>query len=229
MASNQALQIVDRVVANHASFKFAARDLEALAPDRSAVEALIGAWRSGTAPPWLVAHLLGCIGHDAGYAATREILLSAPGSLAESYAGVALAKIRGAGARADLAALLRMRPARAAAKERPTGCSFSEDQRRLTPSRRLVSTVASVRARPARSWLLSRFQASSWSSFSELAGNEASWSCSGCSRPATVLRNGLLTAGVGERCETSSSPFKARSSATLRVSQWLGRHGGVQR
>jgi len=113
MAASKALSIVNEVLANQASFKPAARDLEKLAPDSPATHALIDAFRDGRAPAWMVAHLLGCIGHDEGCPVVREILVSAPGSLAESYAGVALAKMRGNRAIDDLTTLLTEAPHKA--------------------------------------------------------------------------------------------------------------------
>jgi len=112
MAKSKAMSIVSQVAANHAYFKLAAVDLEKLKPDPGATHALIEALRDGTAPAWMVAHLLGCSGHDDGYAVAREILVSAPGCLAESYAGVALAKIRGSGALDDLVSLLTEAPSK---------------------------------------------------------------------------------------------------------------------
>jgi len=112
LTDSRALELVEKVLSNDALFKLAARELESLSPDLRAAEVLIEAFRGGRAQPWLTAYLLGCIGHEAGYAVVREILLAAPRSLAESYAGVALAKIRGAGAFEDLAALLTEAPQR---------------------------------------------------------------------------------------------------------------------
>jgi len=113
MRASRALNSVKKAIANHAYFKIASRDLEKLAPDAAATQALIEAFRGRSAPAWLVAHLLGCNGHDDGYALVREILLSAPGLLAESYAGVALTKIRGNRAFDDLASLLTEAPHKA--------------------------------------------------------------------------------------------------------------------
>jgi len=113
MVTSKALNIVSKVLANHAYFKAAARDLEKLAPDLPATHALVDAFRNGSAPAWMAAHLLGCIGHEDAYPIVREILVSAPGSLAESYAGVALAKIRGERAIDDLRLLLTEAPHKA--------------------------------------------------------------------------------------------------------------------
>lgn len=101
-----AVELVEKAVANHAFFKQVASKLERLPPDAAAANAVVAAFRKGEAPPWLTACLLGCIGHDAGYEVVREILLEAPGQLAESYAGSALVKIAGARAFDDLCGLL---------------------------------------------------------------------------------------------------------------------------
>ncbi|WP_104985660.1 hypothetical protein [Sorangium cellulosum] len=110
MMSDTSTQLVAMVLADHGRFKHVAAELERRAPDADAAGALVEAYRAEEAPPWLAAHLLGCIGHEAGYATVREILLNAPGSLAESYAGPALAKIRGERALQDLCVLLRDAP-----------------------------------------------------------------------------------------------------------------------
>lgn len=110
MTSVSSTKLVAAALANHAGFKHVAEELERRAPDADAAKALVDAHHAGTAPSWLVAHLLGCIGHEIGYAVVREILLSAPGMLAESYAGPALAKIRGERALPDLCVLLRDAP-----------------------------------------------------------------------------------------------------------------------
>src|SRR3712207_3109990 len=86
-------------------FKDVSAELEKRPPDAPAAHHLIAAFQSGQAPAWLVAVLLGRVGHEVGYATAREILLSAPGSFAENYAGAALARIRREGALEDLCAL----------------------------------------------------------------------------------------------------------------------------
>lgn len=113
MTTDTSTELVATALVDHAMFKHVAAELERRVPDADAAGALIDAYRVGAAPPWLVAHLLGCIGHEVGYALVREILLSAPGTLAESYAGPALAKIRGEHALSDLCALLRDAPEQA--------------------------------------------------------------------------------------------------------------------
>ncbi|WP_437607670.1 hypothetical protein WMF20_43370 [Sorangium sp. So ce834] len=113
MMSDTSTKLVAAALADHARFKHVAAELGRRAPDADAAGALVDAYRAGEAPPWLVAHLLGCIGHEVGYALVREILLSAPGMLAESYAGPALAKILGEHALSDLCMLLRDAPKQA--------------------------------------------------------------------------------------------------------------------
>ncbi|MDC3979815.1 hypothetical protein [Polyangium jinanense] len=110
MMSDTSTKLVTTAIANHARFKDVAAELERRTPDADAASALVEAYRAEEAPPWLAAHLLGCIGHELGYATVREILLNAPGMLAESYAGPALAKILGERALPDLCALLRDAP-----------------------------------------------------------------------------------------------------------------------
>jgi len=105
--------LVAIAIANRSQFKNVAAALEKRQPDASAALLLVSAYREGRAPGWLTAHLLGCIGDEAGYETVRDILLSAPGALAESYAGPALAKIRGARAFEDLCGLLRGAPKQA--------------------------------------------------------------------------------------------------------------------
>jgi hypothetical protein len=99
-------EIVERVAAHHPLFKEAARVFLEREPDDAAGMALVQAYRGGAAPAWMTAHLLGCLRAECGYDTVREILLAAPGLLAESYAGVAMARIRGFRARGELVALM---------------------------------------------------------------------------------------------------------------------------
>src|SRR5262245_8536078 len=98
MPADTAGELIAKAVANHAFFKDVASELERLPPSRAAADAMANAFLAGTAPAWLTAHLLGCVRDKSSYALVREILLSAPGLLAESYAGPALARIGGASA-----------------------------------------------------------------------------------------------------------------------------------
>ncbi|MGK3991101.1 hypothetical protein WME99_49090 [Sorangium sp. So ce136] len=110
MMSDTSSKLVATALADHRRFKHVAAELERRVPDADAASTLVQAYRVGEAPPWLAAYLLGCIGHEVGYATAREVLLTAPGLLAESYAGPALAKILGERALPDLCALLRDAP-----------------------------------------------------------------------------------------------------------------------
>jgi len=101
-----AIELIDAVVEDHASFKRVGPKLEAMPPDEAAAKRLIRAYKSESVPPWLTAYLLGCVGHAAGYKTAKQILLDNPGLSAESYAGVALAKIRGTEAYRDLKTII---------------------------------------------------------------------------------------------------------------------------
>lgn len=95
-------ELVTDAVADRRSFKDVGRKLEELPPDAEAAKTVVAAYGNGQAEPWMTAYLLGCIGHEAGYDTTRAILLGGYRQLSESYAGVALALIRGAAAYEDL-------------------------------------------------------------------------------------------------------------------------------
>jgi hypothetical protein len=99
-------EIVERVVALHLLFKKAGEVFQEREPDDAAGVVLVQAYRGGVAPAWMTAYLLGCLRAECGYGTVREILLAAPGLLAESYAGVAMARIRGARARGELVTLM---------------------------------------------------------------------------------------------------------------------------
>ncbi|MEO0531619.1 MAG: hypothetical protein AAF266_13750 [Planctomycetota bacterium] len=96
------VELVNNAVTERLSFKKAGQRLEQLAPDADAARTLVAAYEQGHAEPWMTAYLLGCIGHEAGYDTTREILIGGHRQLSESYAGVALALIGGAAAYDDL-------------------------------------------------------------------------------------------------------------------------------
>lgn len=99
-------ELVERTLLDHTLFPRASELLQARLPDDATSELLIEEYRTGRAPPWLAAHLLGCLRAPAGYSVVREILISAPGLTAEAYAGVALARIDPALARGDLLLLM---------------------------------------------------------------------------------------------------------------------------
>lgn len=104
--------IVAAAIDKHLLMKMAGDRLRKLPADESAAARLVRAYETGDAPPWLAAYLLGCIGHDRGYDTVKAILLSSPGMLAESYAGVALMRIRGEEAGGDLERILTEGPTR---------------------------------------------------------------------------------------------------------------------
>ena len=94
--------IVRVVVEKHLRFKTAGLVFEEREPDDESARDLIAAYREGRSPPWMTAYLLGCLRAPSAYETVKQILTTAPRLLAESYAGVAMARIRGAGAEADL-------------------------------------------------------------------------------------------------------------------------------
>lgn len=94
-AGRQIPELIQGALEDHSSFKQVYFELERRRPSRAGAELLIEAHRRGDAPDYLAAALLGQCRHAIGYQTVRNILLSAPGYLAESYAGVALAKIAG--------------------------------------------------------------------------------------------------------------------------------------
>lgn len=96
------MDLVRTAISNRASFKFVVGELEKRPPSKAAAEAVTEVYGLGDAPPWLAAVLLGACRDKVGYDTVRGILLSAPGLGAESYAGVALFKIRGGEALDDL-------------------------------------------------------------------------------------------------------------------------------
>jgi HEAT repeat protein len=89
------------------SFKAAAVALERLPPDEEAAATVVAAYQQGRVDPWLAALLIGAIRHEHGYPTALAILRRGAGQLSESYAGPAMAKIRGVEAFDDLAAVLR--------------------------------------------------------------------------------------------------------------------------
>jgi hypothetical protein len=99
-------EIVERAAARPLLFKKAGEIFQEREPDDVAGSALVQLYRDGVAPAWMTAYLLGCLRAECGYDTAREILLAAPGLLAESYAGVAMVRIRGSRARGDLIALM---------------------------------------------------------------------------------------------------------------------------
>ncbi len=80
--------LVKTAIREDVSFKLVVAELKKRPPSKAAAETVIEAYRLGDTPPWLAAMLLGECRDKVGYATTREILLSAPRHLAESYAGI---------------------------------------------------------------------------------------------------------------------------------------------
>ncbi|WP_345720086.1 hypothetical protein [Herpetosiphon gulosus] len=118
---DNSVELVRYALHDPAKFKLVDPALAQHAPDPAAANLLIAAFEAGTAPAWLVAYLLGRIGADCGYATVRAIVLAALGQLAESYAAVAMVRIRGAQAFADLAELLNTAPQRASREAAANG------------------------------------------------------------------------------------------------------------
>ncbi len=100
------LELVQLAVERGVSFKLVGAHLGGEEPSRDASLWLVRAYEAGTAKPWMTAYLLGQARHADGYATIKEILLAAPGSSAESYAGPAMARIDPVRAFADLASIV---------------------------------------------------------------------------------------------------------------------------
>lgn len=105
-----ALDLVRAAIAWQPNVKVASDALVFRSPDSAAAEYLVAAFARGEVPPWMTAHLLGQLRAAGGYDTVRGILLAAPGQLAESYAGTALARIRGMEALPDLVEVLNNAP-----------------------------------------------------------------------------------------------------------------------
>jgi len=101
-----AVELVKSAIEDIRLFKRVGRRLEALPPDEVAAIELVRAYHEGKAEPWMTAYLLGCIAHISGYDTAKAILLAHPGLLAESYAGIALARMAGANAYDDLRSIM---------------------------------------------------------------------------------------------------------------------------
>lgn len=101
-ANASSRDLVAAVLSRHELMKVVGPLLDARPPDLDAAEYLL----THRSEPWLTAYLLGCVGHEHGYDLVLRILLDSPGRLAESYAGVALAKINPSRAAADLVRML---------------------------------------------------------------------------------------------------------------------------
>ena len=99
------LELVEAAIAG-TGWKSAGLALEARVPDAACAHAIMTAYRSGRCEAWMAAWLLGANGHPDGYETVLAILRSGAGKGSESYAGVALAKMRGDDALPDLVAIL---------------------------------------------------------------------------------------------------------------------------
>jgi hypothetical protein len=110
LTTSSGAELVELAATNHPAFKDVGAELARRAADPRAADALIAAYGTGRMPPWLVAYLLGCVRARQGYDVAREVLLAAPGFLAESYAGSAMARIAGGAAYDDLAKLVMEAP-----------------------------------------------------------------------------------------------------------------------
>lgn len=98
----ESLELVDLVIAHHPYMKRVGPELARRGPSEESAQHLLQHLRAGRVPPFLAAFLFGQIAHPIAYSAVLEILLAAHGMLAESYAGVALARILGQSAVPDL-------------------------------------------------------------------------------------------------------------------------------
>jgi hypothetical protein len=80
--------------------------LEQRAPDESTASLVISAYEGGRTPAWVAAYLLGCLRAPSAYKTVRAILEVGPELSGGVYAGPAMARIAGTGARADLLHLM---------------------------------------------------------------------------------------------------------------------------
>ncbi len=91
-------------------FKTVGRELARRGPSVEAVDVLVKALRARSAQPWLIAHLLGRVGHEAGYDAVCDIIMDPDLTYADGYAGAALVRIDAKKASADLIRMLSEAP-----------------------------------------------------------------------------------------------------------------------
>ncbi len=99
-------EIAEAAIADRLLFKFASRELANRNPDQAAALRLVAAYERGEAEPWVVAHLLGQVGHRCGYQTVKDILITHHDRGAGSYAGPAMARIAGREALEDLRHLM---------------------------------------------------------------------------------------------------------------------------
>jgi hypothetical protein len=107
LATMSSRDLVLCTLAHHASCGPVGEILQRREPDDQTARVVVEAYEAGRAPAWLTAYLLGCLRGRVTYALVRGLLESAPGLSAEVYAGVAMARIAGMGARGDLLDLMR--------------------------------------------------------------------------------------------------------------------------
>lgn len=101
------VELVIGALAETLSFNAVAVALKRLPPDQEAAATVVAAYQQDTVAPWLAALLIGAIRHERGYPTALAILRRGAGRLSESYAGPAMARIRGVDAFDDLAAVVR--------------------------------------------------------------------------------------------------------------------------
>lgn len=100
--SVESVELVERAIRDHATFKAAIASLRERPTDDRAVETLLEAYREGRAPAWLTAVLLGALRAEAAYDFVRNMLETMHGQMVESYAAGAMVEIRGERAQPDL-------------------------------------------------------------------------------------------------------------------------------
>lgn len=148
--------LVSHAIANELVFKRVHTELEARPASEAAARQMIDAYRRGEVAPWLTAALLGACRHAEGYDTLREILLAAPGQLAESYAGPAMARVRGEAALDDLLDLIMTAPKRISREGAAYGLQLFN-----TPDAR-VSVLEATRAKQIRrrtgAWILGKME-----------------------------------------------------------------------
>ena len=96
------VDLIDWLLKNPSDFRKLGVVLEGKPPEKQAAIKLISAFNQKYCEPWLVAFVLGCIGHRIGYETVKNILLSHAGQSSERYAGAAMTKILGIAAYSDL-------------------------------------------------------------------------------------------------------------------------------
>lgn len=105
-ATMSATEFVEAAFDDGNVFKFAAKELDGRAgapPDRAAAERVVRAYEEGAAPEWMVAALLGRVGHEAGYPTVLAIARKGD----NGYVEEALTRLAGPGTAEDMLALLR--------------------------------------------------------------------------------------------------------------------------